>query len=70
MGRTVLEKTGQPMLVVRASGRLRERIPDAVYQTMKEDGVLIEVESEDQYLSAVSGEDTVALIDNCEILPN
>ena len=67
MGRTVLEKTGQPMLVVRASGRLRERIPDAVYQTMKEDGVLIEVESEDQYLSAVSGEDTVALIDNCEI---
>ena len=41
----MLEKTGQPMLVVRASGRLRERIPDAVYQTMKEDGVLIEVEA-------------------------
>ena len=67
MGRVVLERTGQPMLVVRTDSRQRERIPDAVYQAMKDEGVVIEVESEDQYLSAVSGEDTAALMDDCEI---
>lgn len=67
MGRTVLEKTGQPMLVVRTDSPQREQIPDAVYQAMRDEGILIEVESEDQYLSAVSGEDTAALMDGCEI---
>lgn len=66
-GKTVKEKTGIAMLTVIRDRELQEMIPENIYREMKDSGVLIEVDSEDQYVSAITGEEAVAVIDTCHI---
>lgn len=66
-GKIVKEKTGSAMLTMVRGQELQRMVPEDIYQEMKASGIVIEVESEDQYISAISGEEAAAVMDSCHI---
>ena len=67
LSKTVKERTGLAMLAATREGDLRSWMPEEIYTQMKDSGALIEVESRDQYLSAVLGEETAAVLDSYDV---
>lgn len=66
-GRVVKEKTGLAMLVMIRDSQVQQRVPQDIYRQMKDDGIVIEVDSQDQYTSAVTGEEAAAVMDAYDV---